>query len=168
MGERILLRTNLSCTRVHRFVYQKKCRQLRYFIYTYIHIHMRGPPFSYTTLAPVYMRFSHKYIYSCTFRHVYTHCSYSSVRPPWVQCAKTRMYVYMYVCANRRFTQTRSIVLRGMRTEACKMYRCVRLYLYVCTVWYSRSPPKLYACRPLGVHRRHWTAGEGAQFSPFV
>lgn len=73
-------------------------------------------------------------------------------------CVGVRELVHIRVRANRRFTQTRSIVLRRMRTEMCVYPR-----VHVCTLIRSVCVP-LVGGFTVGTESR----GEGAQFSPFV
>lgn len=91
------------------------------------------------------MRFYRMHIHLHThtlFVHVYTRSGYSSVRPLCVRCA--RELVHVRVRANRRFTQTRSIVLRGMRTE---VWVHPRVHVYV--------DPQCVRATRWRVHRRH-------------
>jgi len=82
---------------------------------------------------PVYTIYASIDAYTCAHTHIHFSLS-SRVHTQWLLERETAMYIGIRklarVCvrANRRFTQTRSIVLRGMRTEMC-IYP--RAYVYV-------------------------------------
>lgn len=99
-----------------------------------------------------------------THMHKYTYTLCSRIHTQWLLEHETATYagigelVRIRVSANRRFTQTRSIVLRGMRTE---MY--IYLRAYVCMSIHSVCVPPVGGFT-VGTESR----GESAQFSPFV
>jgi len=97
-----------------------------------------------------------------THMHRYTYSLYSRVHTRWLLERETATYVGVresaYVRANRRFTQARSIVLRGMHTEMC-IY--LRAYVYM-------SIHRVYVPPVGGFTVGTESRGESAQFSPFV
>lgn len=103
---------------------------------------VQGTPYIYD------MRFYRTHIHARTHTHAHTfrwrvHTQWLLERETAV-CAGVRELVRIRVRANRRFTQTRSIVLRGMRAEMCVHPRA---HVYV--------DPRCVRATRRRVHRRH-------------
>lgn len=105
-----------------------------------------------------------EHVHMHTYTYSPTHTLCSRIYTQWLferetaTCASVRELVRIHVRANRRFTQTRSIVLRGMRTKMCVYSRT-----YVCMSIHRVCVPPVGGFT-VGTESR----GESAQFSPFV